>query len=176
MRRSIAAVLVGVLVFPPLASAQTLAPGTRVRFSHPGEGRRTGAVIALAADTLEVRIDGRAEAARLPIDQISRLEVSRGMQRQPLRRAGIGFVVGAAIGAIGVAAEESGCHRETEFCLGAGGGALVGGIFYGAVGGVLGLAAGVIPSEKWERVPIEPRRVSLVAAPSGRGAGLRISF
>ena len=179
MRRLIAVLLVGMLTLPQLVSAQTLTPGTRVRFSHPGEGTRTGTVVALTPDTLEVRLPGRAEAAHVPLDQVTRLDVSRGMQRQLLRRAGIGFLVGAAVGAAGVAAEESGCHASSgQFCLGVGGGAIIGGMFYGSLGGVLGLVAGVIPSEKWERVPREARRISLVA-PSGsrgRGVGLRVAF
>jgi hypothetical protein len=178
MRRQIAALVVGMLVLPQLAPAQTLVPGTRVRFSHPGEGTRTGTFVALTADTLGVALPGRTEPTRLPLDQVTRLDVSHGMQRQPLRRAGIGFLVGGVVGAVGVAAAESGCNRSEDFCFGTGDGALIGGIFYGAVGGVLGLVAGVIPSEHWERVKLERQRISLVA-PSvghGRGVGLRFAF
>jgi hypothetical protein len=179
MRRLIAAFLVGLLVHPQLVSAQSLTPGTRVRFSHPGEGTRTGTVVYFTADTLDVRLSDRAEPVHLPVEQLTRLDVSRGMQRQPLRRAGVGFVVGATLGSIGAALTESNCDsRGGQNCLGAGGGALIGGIFYGAFGGVLGLVAGVIPSEKWDPVPIETRRISLVAPPagSGRGVGLRFAF
>ena len=177
MRRQIAALVVGLLVLPHVVSAQTLTPGTRVRFTHPGEGARTGTVVALTPDTLEVRLPDRADAAHVPLDQVARLEVSRGMQRQPLRRAGIGFVVGAAVGALGVAASESDCHENSgQICFGAGGGAMIGGIFFGAVGGVLGLVAGVIPSEKWERVTLEQRRISLVTPARSRGVGLKIAF
>ena len=66
MRRPIAAVLAGLLLLP-LASGQALLPGTRVRFSHPGEGTRTGTVVAFTADTLEVRLPDRAEPAHLPL-------------------------------------------------------------------------------------------------------------
>ena len=179
MRRQIAALIVGMLVFPQLAAAQTLVPGARVRFSHPGEGTRTGTFVALTADTLEVALSERTEPTRLPLDQVTRLDVSHGMQRQLLRRAGIGFLVGGVVGGVGVAASESGCHASSgQFCLGVGGGAILGGIFFGAVGGVLGLVAGVIPSESWERVKLEQQRISLVA-PSvgrGRGVGLRYAF
>jgi hypothetical protein len=178
MRPQIAALLVGMIVFPQLAPAQTLVPGTRVRFSHPGEGTRTGTFVALTADTLEVTLPGRTEPARLPLDQVTQLDVSHGMQRQPLRRAGIGFLVGGVVGAVGTAAAESSCNRSEDFCFGAGVGAFVGGIFYGAVGGVIGLAAGVIPSESWERVKLERQRISLVtpSAGHGRGVGLRFAF
>jgi hypothetical protein len=178
MRPQIAAVLVGMIVFPQLAAAQTLVPGTRVRFSHPGEGTRTGTFVALTADTLEVALPGRTEPARVPLDQVTRLDVSHGMQRQLFRRAGIGFLVGGVAGAVGGAAAESGCKRTEDICFGAGGGAIIGGIFYGAVGGIIGLVAGVIPSEKWERVEFQRQRISFVApsAGHGRGVGLRFAF
>jgi hypothetical protein len=178
MRPQIAAFLIGMIVLPQLAAAQTLVPGTRVRFSHPGEGTRTGTFVALTADTLEVALPGRTEPARVPLDQVTRLDVSHGMQRQPLRRAGIGFLVGGVAGAVGGAAVESGCNRTEDICFGAGGGAIIGGIFYGAVGGVIGLVAGVIPSEKWERVELQRQRISLVvpSAGHGHGVGLRFAF
>lgn len=179
MRRLIAVLLAGVVMLPELASAQAVTPGSRVRFSHPGEGTRTGTVVALTPDTLEVRLPDRAEPAHLPLDQVTRLDVSYGWQRQPLRRAGIGFAVGAAVGAVGVAVSEAGsdCNESGgQICLGARGGAILGGIFYGALGGVLGLVAGVIPSEKWEPVRLEARRISLVSPSGSRGVGLRIAF
>ncbi|HEX7980392.1 MAG TPA: hypothetical protein VF461_17445 [Gemmatimonadaceae bacterium] len=146
-----------------------------MRFSHPGEGTRTGTLVALTADTLEVRLPDRMEPARLPLGQVTRLDVSRGKQDH-LWYAGAGLLVGAGVGAAGGAAiahcSPGGggyCDRLT--------GAVYGGGFLGAVGGVLGLVAGM-PSERWQRVPLEGRRVSLVA-PSvshGRGIGLRLAF
>jgi hypothetical protein len=179
MRRQIAALLIGVLLLPRLVSGQTLAPGTRVRFSHPGEGTRTGTVVALTSDTLEVRLAGRSEPARLPLDQVTRLDVSLGLQRHLMARAGVGFLTGTTLGALGGAIAEAGCGpNDRRFCLNAGGGALVYGLFFGCLGGILGLTAGVIPSETWERFPLERRRLTLVAPSggNGRGVGLRIAF
>jgi hypothetical protein len=177
MRRFIAAVVVSLSIVPQLVAGQSIAPGTRVRVTHPGEGTRTGQVISLTPDTIEVRLDGRSEPAHLPLDQVARLEVSGGMQRPFLRRAGIGFLVGGAVGAAGLASASGNCSTN-EICFNAGDAALVGGIFFGAIGGVLGLASGVVPSEKWERVVVQPRRISFDARPAGRGAkvGLSLAF
>jgi len=178
MRRPIAAVLAGLLLLPQLASGQALLPGARVRFSHPGEGTRTGTVVAFTADTLEVRLPDRAEPAHLPLDQVTRLDVSRGMRRQPLTRAGIGLLVGGALGAAGgfaMASDDcgspSGCANKTDP-------AILVGLGAGVVGGMLGLLSGAIPSERWERVSLEPRRVSVVAPSTGngQGVGLRLAF
>ena len=177
MRRTIASLLVALVMVPQVISAQALMPGTRVRVTHPGEGTRTGTVVALTPDTLEVRLAGHAEASHMPLSQVTRLDVSLGRQRHLLRGAGIGFIVGGAVGAATGAAAESDCGGEM-FCLGAGGGAVVGGVFLGSVGGIIGLIAGVVPSERWERVPLAARRISLVSPSSrhGHGVGLKVAF
>ncbi len=177
MRRSIAALLVGVIMIPQVISAQALLPGTRVRVSHPGEGTRTGTVVALTPDTLEVRLAGHAEASHVPLSQVTRLDVSLGKQRHLIRAAGIGFIVGGVIGAVAGAADGSSCTGEF-LCPGAGGGAVLGGVFVGSLGGIVGLIAGVVPSERWERVPLEARRISVVtpSGSHGRGVGLRLAF
>jgi hypothetical protein len=176
--RPIAAVLAGLLLLPQLSSGQALPPGTRVRFSHPGEGTRTGTVVAFTTDTLEVRLPDRPEPARLPLDQVTRLDVSRGMRHQPLTRAGLGLLVGGALGAAGgltLASRDCGsqwgCANKTAP-------AILVGVGGGIVGGMLGLLSGAIPSERWERVPLARRRISLVAPSTGngRGVGLRVAF
>lgn len=177
MRRTIAAFLVALSVIPQVTSAQAITPGTRVRFTHPGEGTRIGTMVALTADTLEVRLAGQSEAAHVPLAQVTRLDVSLGKQRRLMRFAGVGFIVGGALGAVTGGAAGSSCTGEM-LCPGGGGGAVLGGVFFGSVGGIIGLIAGVAPSERWERVPLEARRISLVA-PSGnhgRGVGLRVAF
>lgn len=176
MRRSIAALVIGMSIAPQLVAAQSVAPGTRVRVTHPGEGKRTGTFVSLTDDTLELRFEGRSEPSRLPLDQVTQLEVSHGKQRHLMRGAGIGFLVGGALGAATGAAAGSDCAPNEFMCPGAGGGAIIGGVFIGTFGGILGLVAGVIPSEKWERVVLQPRRISLDAAPSGRGARVGLSF
>ena len=177
MRRQLAA-LVALLVLPQLVAAQTLTPGSRVRFSHPGEGTRTGTVVAFTTDTLEVRLAGRGEPARLPLDQLTRLDVSRGKRRH-MARAGVGFVVGVGVGAVGgYVSGTNDCSRQGLFCIDRRGSAFLGGAFFGAIGGVIGLVAGVIPTETWSRVPLVPPRVSLIAPVGSHGpaVGLRVAF
>ncbi len=177
MRQQLAALLVSALMIPRLVSGQAVLPGDRVRLSHPGEGTRTGTVVALTADTLEVRFEGRTEPAHLPLAQLTRLDVSRG--REPGKRsgAGVGFLLGAAIGGIGGAVSSTDCSAN-DFCAGPGPSALMGALVLGGVGALIGRGYYMAPFEKWEPVSLERRRVSLVA-PSGsnkRGVGLRIAF
>jgi hypothetical protein len=179
MRRHLSVLLVGLFMIPQALAGQTISPGSRVRVTHPGEGTRVGTVVDLTADTLEVRFAGRSDAAHMSLDQVSRVDVSRGRERRILRRAGVGFLVGAGGGALFGAIAESQCDPATEFvCLGAGGGAFLGGVFFGAVGGVVGAVAGLAPSERWERVHVERRRIGIIAPATGngRGLGLALSF
>jgi hypothetical protein len=174
MRRPIA-ILIAALLVPQLVSSQTLTPGSRVRVSHPFAGIRTGTVVALTPDTLEMRLGEDSVSVHLPLVEVTRLEVSRGKRRH-MSDAAVGLVVGAAVGAVaGYATGDNDCSHEF-ICFDRSATAAIGGIFFGGLGGVIGLVKGVIPTETWERVPLQARRVSLVAAPSGRGGGLRFSF
>jgi hypothetical protein len=179
MRRHLSVLLVGLFLIPQALAGQSIAPGSRVRVTHPGEGTRVGTVVALTADSLEVRFAGRSDAAHMSLDQVSRVDVSRGRERRVLRRAGVGFLVGAGVGAVTGAISESQCEPEKEFiCLGADGGAFLGGMFFGALGGVVGAVAGLAPSERWERVHVERPRIGIIAPATGngRGFGLALSF
>ena len=177
MRRQIAVFVVAVLVLPQFISAQTLTPGSRVRVSYPDGGSRTGSVVALTADTLELRATGSGYSTRLPLVEVSQLEVSRGTKRHP-RYAGVGALIGVTVGAVGgFAAGEDDCAKKWV-CISRPGGALIGGAILGATGGVIGLIAGAIPSESWERVSVAQRRVSFVTPREshGQGVGLRLEF
>jgi len=179
MRRLLPVLLVGLFMLPQALAGQSIVPGNRVRVTHPGEGTRVGTVVALTADSLEVRFAGRSDASHMSLDQVSRVDVSRGKERRVLRRAGVGFLVGAGVGAVTGAISESQCEPETDFiCLGADGGALLGGVLLGAVGGVVGAIAGLAPSERWERVHVERPRIGIIAPATGngRGLGLALSF
>lgn len=175
MRRHIAAFLVGAVIFPHVVSAQTLAPGTRVRLTDVAEGTRTGTVVALTPDTLEIQLKDRTEPAHVPLDKVTRLEVSRGKESHNFFRYGL--AVGAGVGGVVGYAQRAGEPRSncgSLDCNGFFSGAVVGAL----LGGIVGRIAGDVPMESWERVPLERRRISLVA-PSrshGHGVGLNISF
>lgn len=178
MRRLLALLVIGMLVVPPVLDAQAVHPGSRVRIRHPGAGPRTGTLVALAADTLVVRWTDAADSARIPVSQVSRLDVSRGSQRRIMSRMGGGLAIGAAAGAViglalGVAED---CEAEL-FCITPAGGALVGGVLFGATGAVVGALTGIRPSERWERVPLEPGRVAVLVPTRGHGVlGIAIAF
>lgn len=173
MRRLLPILLVGLLVVPRPIAAQSVSPGSRVRVTHPGEGTRIGTVVQLTSDTLEVHFEGRADAAHLPVQQVTRLYVSRGRQRHVLSRTGLGFLIGAGVGAAWGAAQKEDC---SEICFGEGFAVAVGGVVLGTVGGVIGLIAGVQPSDTWERVALERSRIGIVAPTRSHGGGVGLSL
>jgi len=176
MRRLLAVLLLGGLMLPRPASGQSLAPGARVRFSYPGEARRTGTVVSLTRDTLVVRLSDGPLVAHLALDRVARLEVSMGMASRT-RYVKKGMAIGAGLGAAaGLFAPCSGGPQP--ICVSPLGGAVLGAIGGGAEGALVGLIVGVRRTEKWEWVPLEWRHLSVVTPPAGRGrgVGLRLSF
>lgn len=160
---------------------EPLTPGMRVRVTHPGEGRRVGTIVALAPDTLSVRWAGNAaDTARLPFDQVTRLEVSRGRQRDSrLARTGIGFLIGTGSGLLlGIAAAKSADCGANDYlgCSAAGGAAAM---FFGLVGGGVGAAVGAATAgshERWDRVPVPHRHVGLSISPQMHGGRIAVSL
>jgi hypothetical protein len=153
----LAAPFVGTLVAH--AQSPPVEPGTRVRVSAPDLGIRNhvGALQVLNADSI-VMEDG----LMFPMASITQLDVSRGRKSWALLGAGVGLVVGAGLGgAIGAATGDEG-------------GIAVGG---GLVGFGLGTAIGAgIRSDRWDEVPLDRIRVSLVQ-PDGRfGFGASVRF
>lgn len=180
MHARFAVLLIGVLLVPRVMAGQAPTPGARVRVTHPGEGVRLGTMVALTADSLVVRWAGSSDTAHMPLEQVTRLDVSRGMQRRnPAPRAGVGFLLGASIGAVAGLSSGEDCSSTTGMiCIGAGEAALLVGGALGVVGAVVGAASGIGRAERWERVPFEKSRVTVVAPPrgQGRGLGLAVAF
>lgn len=176
MRRRLAILVAGALMLARPASGQSLAPGARVRFSYPGEGTRTGAVVSLTRDTLVVGLGDGSPPAHLALDRVARLEVSLGMQSRT-RYVRRGLAIGAGIGAVvGLVAPCSG--GDQPICTSPLAGAVLGTIGGGAEGALVGLIVGVPRSEKWEWVPLEWRHLGVVTPSGGRGrgVGLRLTF
>jgi hypothetical protein len=104
-------------------------------------------LVGMTADSIWFRPDdGRAELA-VARQQLSRLELSRGMQRHGLQGAAIGLLGGAVIGAtIGLATPDPGI-------VGTSGAVVVGVAVVGGLGLVMGAVVGVLGrSETWTRV------------------------
>jgi len=155
--------------------------GDRIRITVPSLGVKpfVGIVERLPADTILVRT-GADVLTAFPLDQVTRLEVSRGTRSPgwsrfaPLWMPLAGFSVGFALGA---AKDASGLDPAWS------------GLVIGVPAAVVGLVAGIATTnvvdqrEEWATVP--PRRgsrtslsPSLYVAPATRGLtlGLRAAF
>ena len=176
MRRQLAALVVGLFVIPQLASSQPLAPGSRVRFTYAGDDARTGTLVALTADSLEVQLPGRSQASRMPLTRVMRLDVSNGSERHIRATGQLGLLVGVGVGAaIGAVSNES-CDANGVGCMSRSDNMMLGGTFLGALGGVVGLIVGLRGSEKWEQVQLQRPRVGLVAPSRTHGGGVALSL
>ncbi len=186
-----ATILVAILAFVPLASATAqvpVRPGARVRVTGPpicpptyticvGGPRlqSVGTFVTCEADSIIMESNGNVLA--LPLDSVTKLEVSWGRKTNTGMGAGIGFLVGGLVGArIGYASYEE-CS-----CLGGGVGpetlALVGAVIGGFGGLVTGALIGLeIETDRWEEVPLDRVRVSLGPQRDGRfGFGASVRF
>ncbi|MEE8043042.1 MAG: hypothetical protein V3T15_09625 [Pseudomonadales bacterium] len=162
--RHTAAYLVVVLLLssaPGLAQDQqdSLTYGDRVRVTAPQLvlHETVGRFEALRHDTLVVRADS---ALRIPLNLVTRLEISHGRSNSPM-------ILGAAVGAVagGVAGA---ALASTETCPGRflapdpcpveryAGAIFLGVLLGGAVGGGVGA---VLRTERWERAPVDGLRV-----------------
>ncbi len=175
-----ATILVAILAFVPLASATAqvpIRPGEQVRVTHPPicpadticvgpspRQRSVGTFLAWKADSLVVQSNG--DTLSVPVNLVTRLDVSRGRKTNTGKGAGIGFLLGGVVGAvIGLASYEE-CESQGAFScigdLGPGVNALGGAI----IGGLVGLVAGVLigsatETDRWQEVPLDRLRLSL---------------
>lgn len=152
----------------PLDAQQlpTVPTGARIRVQRVGEsGPQDGTFVSLGGDTLIVRPGGGAIADTLPLANVRSLEVSRGVGPDGGRlMAGtaFGFLVGAGVGwGTGIIM----CRASANEMCGLGVMPMM------AIGGVVGLVAGVLEGsrsvERWERV--YPPQAALLVAPTRSG-------
>ncbi len=155
----------------------SVAPGDTVRVTAPSMDMddSVGTVAALETDTLTVQVEDRADALYVPLADVTKLEVRRGQRSRVGKGALIGSVIGAVIGGV-LGGLTIGFCQENESssdpnCL-----ALIpiGVGLVGAVGAVVGAFTGAVagPGDRWETVPLDRIRVSLV---SDRRGGLTVS-
>ena len=177
MRRHLAILLAGLFMVPAALAGQSVSAGSRVRVTQPREGTRIGTVVALTVDSLEVRFAPGSDPARVALAEVTRLDVSRGSERRTMGRAAMGVVVGVGVGSLIGAVSASDCSTTVQVCRTSRGNRILsGGTLLGAVGGVVGLIAGRSPSEKWEPVSLERRRIVLVAPTRSHGSGVGLSL
>jgi hypothetical protein len=183
--RAVTSMLTVSLLVPLAAlSAQEQPPveaGSRIRVTAPtvGADELVGMCVEVDATRLRVQAEEQASPLTISLTDVTRLEVSQGRKSNALAGLGIGFLGGAAIGAVlGSAAgrEEGGpetlCTGDKTEC--AVFGAAVGGVAFGAIGAGIGALA---KTERWEEVPLDRLRVSIVPLRDGRFAlGLSVRF
>ncbi|NIM48163.1 MAG: hypothetical protein GTN78_20795 [Gemmatimonadales bacterium] len=179
MRSWLAVVLPAVLAFAPftsvLAQEQSLPlePGQRVRVTAPNLRMRhqLATFEALRGDTLVVTADSTMYC---PLASVTRFEVDQGRKSEWKT----GLIVGAFVGAIGGGIAgyviEGIDDYSPEYPLPVAGGALAGAAVMGGLGAGIGA---FIKTDRWEEIPLDRLRVSLVPRPDGRfGLSLSLRF
>ncbi len=189
-----ATMLVAILAFTPLVSATAqLRPGEQVRVTHqpicpaaticvgPSPRQRSvGTFLAWKADSLVVQSNG--DTLSVPVNLVTRLDVSLGRKTNTGKGAGTGFLLGAVVGAvIGLVSYEECVPQGAFSCLGPDGpevaaaaGAIIGGLGGLVAGALIGSAT---ETDRWQEVPLDRLRVSLGPQRDGRfGLGASVRF
>jgi hypothetical protein len=163
------------------AQGPPLMLGDRIRLTVPTAGSNpvVGIVERMPPDTILVRTSVDVLSA-VPLDQLTRLELSRGTRRPTWSLAAPLWMTMAGGGVGWILGYTKPASRESPEDAGS---------LIGIVGGVIGLVAGVATAivvderEKWESVPTRSGSrtslaPSLYVAPAARGltVGLRATF
>ena len=150
-----------------------LEPGARVRVTAPDLGieKQQATFQALRGDTLAVTADS---GMALSLSSVTRLDVYRGRESWGWWKGSlVGFFGGAGLGLlVGVGVD---CYETLdlgeEVCAGLG--AAIG----AGVGLLVGTAAGVlIKTDRWEEIPLDQIRVSLLPRRDGFHLGISVAF
>lgn len=178
-RGAMCAVLLAVLlsVFPAEAATAQIVlppPGTRVR-ATTDSGKIVGHLSGARRDTILVRPEHAAEDREISLQDIRRLEMSRGIQPRTGRGALIGLVSGAVAGAVSgmIVCAGDNCVNSGEDLtnlvpvalgigggvVGAGTGALIGAQFHG---------------EQWRTIPLPGAKFGMAHPPPE--PGIRLAF
>jgi hypothetical protein len=181
-------ILVAILVFTPLASATAqVRPGARVRvtghfcqpfYSNCAGGRPehvVGRFVAWKSDTLVVQSNG--DTVQVALMNVTRLDLHMGRKAHTAKGAGIGFLVGGAVGAL-IALTSFGCDEQCIIGWGPGIAAFAG-VLFGGLGGLVpgALIGGFTKTDRWQEVPLDRVRVSFVPQRDGRfGLGASVRF
>ena len=136
-------------------SAQKLVSGQRVRVKAPSISRHAffGSIVRITADTLfvEKKTLRKVRVAAVPIDAVTKLEISRGKRGN----AGKGFVAGSLIGGvIGVGFSKMKLFGEEI------GPAPI--FVFGGGGALIGICFGVMTStDRWEVTSLKRLRLGI---------------
>ena len=155
---------------PPLDS------GARVRVTAPdlGISKQQATFEALRGDTIRLQTDGAVTA--VPLTSVVKLEVWQGRKSRWLTGGIVGFAMGGV--ALGITAGVA-CSKTSSDCYSSPDHepVLVGAAVGGIIGGLLGAGIGAfIKTDKWEEVPLDRFRVSLVPRRDGVALGFSVAF
>jgi hypothetical protein len=162
---------------PGLLAQESIAieRGQTIRVTVPELGIRLQVGEFEAVDGGMLVLSAPDSTLHYPLSAVSRLEVYRGRESHPWRGAGIGFLTGYATGFLVWLAGVEGCYEgaSTVSCaavLGGGAGAIAGTLIGAFVGGVL------VKTARWDEVPLDGVRLSLMPRRDGFAVGARIAF
>lgn len=145
------------LALPGAPCAQAVPEGARVRVLAPSISGEwiAGTVSRVDSAALLLRVPPAGATLLVPMEELQRVQASRGRGRATLEGAIAGATLGALIGFFAVQVEgDTGC---VSGCGGAsGGGFLIGAGFGTAAGALLGSRIRTGP-ERWREVPLPPR-------------------
>jgi hypothetical protein len=176
--------LVSALVITALAAPAVLAatprgvselvPGRRVRLTAADTrvGPRAGRLISVSPDSLVIAADSTGGISAIARSEITGIEISRGRTHRVGRDTGIGFLIGAGsgalLGAISTDPNDFIFNKPAD-------GAVLGAIFLGPIGALVGLIVGVshLDAERWR--PLDQVGVDIVL-PDSRSETLRVAL
>ena len=156
-----------------------LQPGDRIRIYAPSEyqDRVVGSIWSMERDTIVVKNESNA-TWRIPNAAITRLEFSQG-RRSGSAGALRGLLIGGGAGTlVGLAAVVAACTSDDAGLIDPCGYAPAAFVVATFVGALTGMTVGALsPGERWEEVPLDQLRVSIVPQRDGRlGFGLAVTF
>ena len=176
--------LLAVMLLAPAVRAEEgppLQPGQRLRVTAVAPGRFTGvtvgSLVKVGPDSVTLLDPERSAVTELPLNSITRIEVSQGKRRHTWQGALIGAGVGG-LGALAIAGDSSGlcgtydmphpCSNSEKVALGA----LVVG-FWAGIGAWLGHRK---QSEDWSDSTVARLRVTLLPKRGGGRVALTVTF
>jgi hypothetical protein len=155
---ALALIAPAVLAQSPIVPAWPVASGIRVSVSSPilGDNKQVGVVVPATRDALSFRSGTKPAYTSIGTSDIRQIEISEGTHSRRLNKVLIGFLVGAAGGAVIGAA----VHRDRSPCLDAlcvtshsrSEDALIGATAGGVLGAIVGAIVGGRSADT--RVPI----------------------
>lgn len=119
-----------------------------------------GTLLSTRDDSVRVRPEGVASALAIPVDSVSSLQVSQGMQRHVQRDLLIGGGIGMVAAAVSAASSYQACTSWCIYDYGRGGDAAIAGVIGFIAGGTIGAVVGAIKHEEWRSVPVPQRRAA----------------